>query len=709
MKKTILRLLGLCLVLTLTLTCLPSPAKADILQEGDFYYEVYEGMAVITDYVSGTVGEELVIPDTLGGYPVRAIGACCFMDCSQITTLVLPDSLYAIDECAFFGCNGLTEVLLPSSVMYLGSGAFAYCENLTSFQVSNWLYFPSDILYGSEALQYNTYECGLYLGDEENPYRILMEVDAPNLGEFSLHPQTQTVGYRVFALRDDLTQITFPQTLRIICDQAFYQTDLSRIDLPDSLLGVGSMAFDSCREVTEVTIGKGLIITLEDAFGHMFNLERFVVDPENGYFSADDQGVLFDKEKTVLIKAPAKLSGSYEVPQGVQEVSNDAFSNSVLTEVTLPDSVTSIGDRVFYHCNYLTTVNIGKGLETVGFWITGYCYRLEKFVVDPENAHFSSGSWGELLSKDRTILYQMPITASGSYTVPETVTTIKLMAFDGCSDLTQIHLPERLKTIERNAFCGCTGLTTLEIPDSVTSIGDRAFWECYALETLQFGKGLETLGEDIIDDCDKLAAFSVDPENPYFYNDDRGVLFSKDPSVLLYVPKALSGSYTAPEGVREVGPRAFMDCTKVTDITFQEGLETIEEDAFVYCYALTTVTLPRSLTYVSWDVYRGSPVTDIYYNGTQNRYNTIEFIFESERYPEGITIHFLGLTDPSDFNEDGALSDADAIYLLRHTLFPDLYPLNGSGDTNGDGELTDADAIYLLRHTLFPDLYPLKN
>ena len=733
MKKTILRLFSACLVLALTLTCLPAPARADTLQDGNFYYEVYEGMAGIVGYEPDSVGQTLVIPDTLGGYPVRAIVPYCFDSCSQITTLVLPDTLFAIDDYAFFGCDGLTEVVLPSSLMYLGQGAFAYCSNLTDLQVSNWLYMPSDTFYGSDNLQYNAYQGGLYLGDETNPYRILMEVTASNIDEFSLHPQVQTIGYRAFAYREDLTQITLPETLCIICDNAFYYTGLTRLDLPDSLLGIGAMAFMACTQLTEITVGKGLMITLEDAFGETYQLERFVVDPENSYFCSDDRGVLFNKDKTLLVQAPAKLSGSYEVPQGVQQIGNDGFSScseltavtlpeglvsigndgfsgcNALTAVTLPDSVRSLGDRAFMDCHRLTTLTIGKGLETVGFWLTGYCYRLEAFVVDPENRHFSSGSRGELLSKDQTLLYQVPLALSGSYTVPQTVTTIKLMALDGCWQITQIHLPEGLKTIERNAFCGCTGLTSLALPDSVTSIGDRAFGECYALETLHFGKGLETLGEDIIDDCDKLTAFSVDPENPNFYNDDRGVLFLKKPVVLLYAPKALSGSYTAPEGVREIGQFAFADCLNLTDVTFQEGLEIIQNQALSYCASLTTVTLPRSLTQVDYDVYWSSEqLRDIYYNGTQYRYESIAFDHEEDRYPEGVTVHYLSIALPYDFNEDDQVTDADAIYLLRYTLFPENYPLNSSGDANHDGDTTDADAIYLLRHTLFPESYPLN-
>ena len=64
---------------------------------------------------------------------------------------------------------------------------------------------------------------------------------------------------------------------------------------------------------------------------------------------------------------------------------------------------------------------------------------------------------------------------------------------------------------------------------------------------------------------------------------------------------------------------------------------------------------------------------------------------------------------PGDMNQDGALNSADAIYLLRHSLLPEFYPINESGDVNGDGQMNSADAIYLLRHTLLPNMYPLAG
>ena len=98
----------------------------------------------------------------------------------------------------------------------------------------------------------------------------------------------------------------------------------------------------------------------------------------------------------------------------------------------------------------------------------------------------------------------------------------------------------------------------------------------------------------------------------------------------------------------------------------------------------------------------------MYYPGTQNQWNQITIGWDNDKLKYASREYeSYGPPIPCDFNGDRLVSDADAVYLLRHTLFQEEYPLNGSGDTNGDGEVTDADAVHLLRYTLFPEDYPL--
>ena len=98
--------------------------------------------------------------------------------------------------------------------------------------------------------------------------------------------------------------------------------------------------------------------------------------------------------------------------------------------------------------------------------------------------------------------------------------------------------------------------------------------------------------------------------------------------------------------------------------------------------------------------------------GTACRWCGLVDVAQQPVEPNGHTLHegaciICSLEKGRDYTADGQITDADAIYLLRYTLFPEDYPIAGNGDVNNDGSVTDADAVYLLRYTLFPEDYPL--
>ena len=129
-----------------------------------------------------------------------------------------------------------------------------------------------------------------------------------------------------------------------------------------------------------------------------------------------------------------------------------------------------------------------------------------------------------------------------------------------------------------------------------------------------------------------------------------------------------------------------------------------ERYAFHDCRSLESITIPHNVTEI--DDYAFSAcgsLTDVYYEGTEAQWNAIAIGAGNDPLV-GASVHYNHV---HDYTGDGQISDADAIYLLRYTLFPDGYPITGNGDVNNDGGVTDADAIYLLRYTLFPEDYPL--
>ena len=253
---------------------------------------------------------------------------------------------------------------------------------------------------------------------------------------------------------------------------AFYEcTSLTNIKLPDSLTSINYGAFSCCtnlisisipESVTHISDGDGIYD--DSAFSYCTNLTAFHVDENNLYYSSDDRGVLFNKEKTKLIQVPGAITGSYVVPGGV----------------------TSIADRAFYDCSELTRVNLPASLTSVGYQTFISCNSLTGIHVDENNLNYSSDARGVLFNKNKTKLIQAPNAIAGSYIIPDGVTSIRDWAFADCESLSNISIPDSVVSIDYGAFVLCTNLTNITIPSSVTSIGDFAFDGCESLSTIIF-------------------------------------------------------------------------------------------------------------------------------------------------------------------------------------------------------------------------------
>ena len=207
------------------------------------------------------------------------------------------------------------------------------------------------------------------------------------------------------------------------------------ITIPATLGGyrvtaIGDYAFRDCYNLASVTIPDSVTTIGDCAFYNCYRLTSIVVDINNSAYSNDSRGVLFNKNKTILIQYPEGNTG---------------------TSYTIPDIVTTIGDDAFVSCDSLTSVTIPDSVTTIGVAAFGYCTSLT------------------------------------SVTIPDSVTSIDTGAFEGCENLTNITIPDSVTTIGYYAFAYCDSLTSVTIPDSVTTIGDYAFYDCDSL-TAYFGK-----------------------------------------------------------------------------------------------------------------------------------------------------------------------------------------------------------------------------
>ena len=153
-----------------------------------------------------------------------------------------------------------------------------------------------------------------------------------------------------------------------------------------------------------------------------------------------------------------------------------------------------------------------------------------------------------------------------------TVTSIGESAFVWCNALTSVTIPEGVTTISDYAFSNCSGLTSVIIPDSVKEIGANPF-----------------------EGCEKLTAIKVSPEHEYLAVTDGALVFKPDMRLLSF-PMNKQGEYAIPQGIREIGDRAFYNCDGLTSVTIPESVTSIGDSAFTHCSSLTSVTIPSSVT-----------------------------------------------------------------------------------------------------------------
>ena len=228
--------------------------------------------------------------------------------------------------------------------------------------------------------------------------------------------------------------------------------NLKEINILNGVKSIGDRTFSECGKLETVNISGSVKKISVYSFIFCNAIKNITVDSDNEYYSSED-GVLFNKDKTELIKYPAGNDRiSYSVPEGVTSIMFKAFAGSQLLEnVTLPDSLEDIADYAFSECSKIESVIIPKNVVMAENAFP-YCENLKKIIVNDDNKSLISKD-GVLFNHDVTELIQYPngITQK-SYTIPETVKIIKENAFSDNKYLEKVNLFNNIEEIEGDAF-----------------------------------------------------------------------------------------------------------------------------------------------------------------------------------------------------------------------------------------------------------------
>ena len=354
---------------------------------------------------------------------------------SSVKTLVIPAGTETIPTYAFRGFKGITEITIPEGVKRIETSAFAYCTSLKSVT------FPSNaITLIAEAFVDCTQLCNLNNFGNHVTWEIKSDGAYPFTGCTSFPKDALGVVYgdlaRTILLRAPYAiygGYTLSSTVKQIACRAFADylsgsdRDLTSVTIPEGVTNIGNSAFQGCSNLTSVTFPSSLTSVGYCAFKDCSQLKSVYISDLTAWCSCQ-WGDVEVPEKGADLYLNGKLVTDLIIPQGVTTIGSSVFLGcSSLTSVTIPSSVTNIGRGAFRSCSGLTSVTISEG-----------------------------------------------------------VTSISANTFYGCSGLTSVTIPSGVTTIGGSAFGNCTSLLSVTIPSSVTSIESGAFMNCSGLRAITF-------------------------------------------------------------------------------------------------------------------------------------------------------------------------------------------------------------------------------
>ena len=425
-------------------------------------------------------------------------------------------------------------------------------------------------------------------------------------GTYSIKEGTQIICDSAFDHCSALRSVVIPDGVTFIGDYAFMDcSSLSRLVIPESVTSIGDGAFSFCESLTSIIIPDSVTSIGADAFGNCTSLSNI------------------------------------DIPEGVTSIENGVFCGChSLSNIVIPNSVTSIGDDAFHTCSSLTNIDIPDGVTSIGNNAFMSCSSLE-YISLPKSVICLNGNpfpaWnGELICLSTNFIYEDDVLFNmkkseiisfrnqniESYIIPDSVTSIGVCAFSGCTSLSNIVIPNGVASIGDAAFSYCYSLSYIVIPNSVTSIGDRAFLGCESLNSVVIPNSVTSIGDAAFCECSSLSDIVIPDSVTGIGND---VFFQCDSLTSVVIPdgvtsigdEAFNGcesltGIVIPDSVTSIGTWTFCGCSSLSSLVIPDGVTSIGDNAFRSCKSLTDIVIPDGITSIGYGTFWGcGSLTDI--------------------------------------------------------------------------------------------------
>ena len=648
-------------------------------------------------YLQGSV----TIPSTVKiegvNYSVTSIAQLAFYH-DELSSISLPNTIVKIGTEAFGDCKELTSVTLPSSLKIIEDGAFTG-SGLYSITIPRSVTdIKGNIVGNCDYLETITVESGNSIYDSRNNCNAVIKKDDNKLifgcKTTSIPDDVEIIGSNAFISCKELTEISFPSSLSTIEYNAFYGcSGLLYLDFPENLMIVGDEAFRNCIGLTNLYITKNMSLG-NYVFRGCGGLQSISVSPENrSYDSRNGCNAIIETDYGRLILGCENTV----IPNNVNTIYSYAFENCTgLTSIVIPNNVTDIKGHAFEGCASLSSVTLPSGVTSLSVSLFRDCSSLSQIII-PNGVKTIGGTVFSGCASLQSVSIPASVTKvqTGVFAYCESLTSIivesgntKYDSRNNCNAVIETAtntlvagcmttvIPETVTVIGSNAFEGCTNMTGINIPENVMEIGQYAFKKS-GLTEINIPETVKTMNDYAFEECTSLISFSW-------------------PSSLTNIPRSCFSScyslkeISIPEGVTSIGNFAFGDCSGLKTVYLPSTLTSIGTNAFRLCDNINSVTVEMTTPPGIDDrTFTGRanatlfvPVGSLYAYQAADYWKEFGSIQELVPYING------------DANGDKSITVADYIAIAHHIMGNPPANFNEkAADANGDGQINVADYI----------------
>ena len=453
-----------------------------------------------------------------------------------------------------------------------------------------------------------------------------------------------SIGYMEFTSCSNLTTVDIPNSVTSIGDNAFSScASLVSIDIPNSVTSIGDYAFTNCTSLTSIEIPNSVTSIGYYVFGYCSSLAT--IDIPNSVTSIGDYAFTNCTSLT-----------SIEISNSVTSIGSSVFSYcSSLTSVDIPNSVTLIGNWAFASCSGLTMVDIPNSVTLIGNYAFTDCTSLASLAIPNSVTSIGNGAFTNCtglttvdISNSVTSIGDGAFTNCTSLTsieIPNSVTSIGWSTFEYCTSLITIGIPNSVISIGNYAFCDCRRLTMVEIPNSMTSIGWSAFMNRFHLTTIEIPNSVTSIDNYAFFGCSGLTSMIVLADNPPILGDN--VFYNVNKSIPVYVPYGTMTAYQAASGWSEF--TNYQEIAYKFIPAYNESNNHWQFIASPLVDSITPITVDNMITETAYDLYQFTPSDTL---GEWQNYKANNFTLANGQGYLYANTENVNLVFKGTFNED---------------------------------------------------------